>query len=193
MTDDFKKRFCEEYNELVLPKEKAIITLTEVNKIDIERVNRKIRLQEDLDLIFNNRLSVIECRITKLEMTDQENEPVKITGLLDKVGNAYEEHAKSVDKRPQPIPDFTAMHFEELMSTQHKPDNDKFNEALWSEKSNRLKKLGIADRDLFEDVSKYQDEIADRVNKLELKLSALITMAEENSHLKVPCKNRFSL
>ncbi len=85
-------------------------------------------------------------------------------------------------------PDFTAMPFEELMTTDCK--DDKFNNALWSEQSERFNKLGIADAELLSQVDKYQDEIAARLKKLELKLHALIIMAEEYSDLKVPCKKQ---
>lgn len=85
-------------------------------------------------------------------------------------------------KTPEPIPDFKAMPFEELMSIDSKDDNDKFNNALWTEQSERFKKLGIADAELLRQVDEFQDEINTRLHKIEDKFEQLVKLIDNESH-----------
>jgi len=90
------------------------------------------------------------------------------------------------DKIPKPIPDFKAMPFEELMTTECKDDNDKFNQALWTEQSERFEQLGIADAELLRQVDTYQDEITERLIKLEDKFTRLLKLLDNKTGIHSP-------
>ncbi len=78
-------------------------------------------------------------------------------------------------------PDFTAMPFEELMTTQIKPNDGKFNQPLWQEQCERLKKFNLVSLAEFKGVDEYQDEIAARLTKLEDKFTRLLKLLDNKT------------
>lgn len=84
------------------------------------------------------------------------------------------------------IPDFKALDFEDLMTTDSKDGADEFNDALWTEQEKRRELFNIADRERFENVDKYQDEIDKRLKTLETKFEALTRLIEKSGFAEVP-------
>ena len=84
------------------------------------------------------------------------------------------------------IPDFKALDFEDLMLTDSKDDDPKFNKALWNEQSNRKELFNIADKDQLDEVDSYQDKIDTRLTNLEAKFEALKKLIEKTGLVDVP-------
>lgn len=84
------------------------------------------------------------------------------------------------------IPDFKALSFEELMTTDSKDDGENFNDALWTEQSKRRELFNLAPADAFRNVDGCQDEIDKRLRKLEAKFKALTKLIDTASFVDVP-------
>lgn len=84
------------------------------------------------------------------------------------------------------IPDFKALSFEELMTTDSITGNEEFNDALWMEQEKRRECFNIARADTLNDVEEYQDEIDKRLSKLETKFEALTKLIDTAGFVDVP-------
>ena len=84
------------------------------------------------------------------------------------------------------IPDFKALSFEELMTTDSKDDNDEFNDALWTEQGKRRECFNIARADNLNDVDTYQDAMDNRLMILEAKFKALTELIDRAGFVDVP-------